>query len=57
MQTVPYMGVGMLSYWRTIDVPMVYKFLVLDSTDELVAGNFERIGAAETLHSDLLLPF
>ena len=57
MQTVPYIGAGMVSCWRTVDVPMVYVFLVLDSSDDPVAGNFERIGAAETLHSAQSLPF
>ena len=57
VQTVPYMGAGMASYWHMVDVPMVYVFLVLDSTDDLAAGNFESIGAAETLHSAQSLPF
>ena len=48
---------GCGSYWRTVDVPMVDVFLILDSTDDLASGNFERIGASETLHSTQSLPF
>ena len=57
VQMVPYMDAGMVSYLRTVDVPIVYVFLALGSTDDLVAGNFERIGASETLHSAQSLPF
>ena len=57
VQTVQYMGLEIVSYWCTVDVPMAYVYLVLDSSDDLVVGNFERIGAAETLHSAQSLPF
>ena len=53
MQTMQYMDEGLVSYMFTVDVPMVYVFLVVDTSDDLVAGNFEKIGDDETLHSAL----
>ena len=57
MQKMQYMDEGLMSYMFTVDVPMVYVFLVLDTSADLVAGNFEKNGAAETLHSALSWSF